>query len=596
MIEQLITDKTIEACKKLYDQEVDERFIQVEKTNKEFKGDYTLVVFPIIRYSKKSPEQTAEEIGLHIQSSLAWIDSFEVVKGFLNLSVKVRYWLDFFKEKLTDQQFGFTPTLKKKPIVIEYSSPNTNKPLHLGHIRNNLLGFSLSRILQANGQRVIKVNLINDRGIHICKSMLAWVKWGNGETPASTGMKGDHFVGKYYVLFDQKHKEEIRELVHRGYTEDDAYAQAQLMKEAKTMLLRWENADEEILTIWRTMNNWTYEGFDQTYQNLGVDFDQVNYESEMYLNGRDIVMEGLERDIFYQNSDGSVCVDLTDEGLDEKLLLRSDGTSLYITQDIGTAYKRFEEYKPERMIYVVGNEQIYHFEVLKMVLKKLGNTWFDKLFHLSYGMVELPHGRMKSREGTVVDADDLMDEMLETARKTTEALGKTNDFEGSERTELFNTIGMGALKYFILKVDPKKSMLFNPEESIDFNGNTGPFIQYTYARIQSLLRKAEDSPDKLATAIDYHKVDLLDVEKELIRQIYEFPVVVKQAGETLNPAVIATHVYELVKTYNHYYQDNPILKRVDEGTSRFRVALSWFTGRVIQSAMFLLGIEVPERM
>jgi arginyl-tRNA synthetase len=596
MIEQQITDKTIEACKELYDQEIDCRLIQVEKTNKEFKGDYTLVVFPIIRYSKKSPEQTAEEIGRYIQSSVDGIDSFEVVKGFLNFSVKISLWLDFFKKNIQDHQFGIKPPADTNPVVVEYSSPNTNKPLHLGHIRNNLLGFSLSRILQANGKRVIKVNLINDRGIHICKSMLAWVKWGNGETPASSGIKGDHFVGKYYVLFDQKHKEEIRELVHRGYTEDDAYTQAHLMKEAKSMLLRWENADEEILTIWRTMNNWAYEGFDITYKRLGVDFDKVNYESEMYLNGRDIVMEGLEREVFYQNHDGSVCVDLTDEGLDEKLLLRSDGTSLYITQDIGTAYARFEEYKPERMIYVVGNEQIYHFEVLKKVLKKLENSWYDKVYHLSYGMVELPHGRMKSREGTVVDADDLMDEMLETARKTTEELGKTNDFDDQEKTELFNTIGMGALKYFILKVDPKKNMLFNPEESIDFNGNTGPFIQYAYARIQSLLRKAEDKPEKLANAVAYNKLELLDVEKELIRQIYDFPAAVKQAGEALNPAIIANHVFELVKTYNHYYQDNPILKRVDEGTSRFRITLSWFTGRVIQTAMFLLGIEVPERM
>jgi arginyl-tRNA synthetase len=425
---------------------------------------------------------------------------------------------------------------------------------------------------------------------------LAWVKWGNGETPESAGMKGDHFVGKYYVMFDKKHKEEINELVHRGYTEDDAYTHAQLMKEAKTFLVRWENADEEILSIWRTMNNWTYEGFDETYHRLGIEFDKVNYESEIYLAGRDLVLEGLERDVFYQNADGSVCVDLTDEGLDEKLLLRSDGTSLYITQDIGTAYNRYEEYNPNRMVYVVGNEQIYHFEVLKKVLKKLGNSWHDKIFHLSYGMVELPHGRMKSREGTVVDADDLMDEMLDTARKTTEELGKTDDFNDRERSELFRIIGMGALKYYILKVDPKKNMLFNPEESIDFNGNTGPFIQYTYARIQSLLKKAEDKPESFANKIEYDKIGLLDAEKELIGQLYDFPDAVKQAGETLNPAILANHVYELAKTYNHYYQDNPIVKRVDESTSRFRISLSWFTGRVILSAMWLLGIEVPEKM
>lgn len=596
MIEQLITEKTIEACKALYDQEIDRAFIQVEKTNKEFKGDYTLVVFPLLKYSKQSPQQTAEEIGRFIKTSGNEIESYEVVKGFLNFSLKTSFWLQFFEKNLLNHEFGFTTDAEKNTVVVEYSSPNTNKPLHLGHIRNNLLGFALSRILKANGKKVIKVNLINDRGIHICKSMLAWVKWGNGETPASTGMKGDHFVGKYYVMFDKKHKEEINELVHRGYTEDDAYAQAHLMKEAKTFLIRWENADEEILSIWRTMNNWTYEGFDETYHRLGIEFDKVNYESEMYLTGRDIVLEGLDRDVFYQNTDGSVCVDLTDEGLDEKLLLRSDGTSLYITQDIGTAYNRFEEYNPNRMVYVVGNEQIYHFEVLRKVLKKLGNAWYDRIFHLSYGMVELPHGRMKSREGTVVDADDLMDEMLETARKTTEELGKADDFNDRERSELFRIIGMGALKYFILKVDPKKNMLFNPEESIDFNGNTGPFIQYTYARIQSLLRKAEDKPESLSAKIEYDKIVLLEVEKELISQLYDFPDAVKQAGEMLNPAIIANHVYELVKTYNHYYQDNPILKRVDEATSRFRISLSWFTGRVILSAMWLLGIDVPERM
>jgi arginyl-tRNA synthetase len=596
MIEQLIIDKTLEACKELYGQEIDERFVQVEKTNKEFKGDYTLVVFPLIRYSKKSPQQTAGDIGRFIKSSTAEIDSYEVVNGFLNFTIKSGYWLEFFKNNLRDERFGFTPEMKSKPVVIEYSSPNTNKPLHLGHIRNNLLGFSLSRLLKATGKNVIKVNLINDRGIHICKSMLAWVKWGNGETPASAGMKGDHFVGKYYVMFDQKHKEEIRELVHRGYTEDDAYTQAHLMKEAKTMLIKWENADEEVLAIWRTMNNWSYEGFDETYRRLGVDFDTVNYESEVYLNGRDIVLEGLDRDVFNQNSDGSVYVDLTDEGLDEKLLLRNDGTSLYITQDIGTAYKRFEDYNPERIIYVVGNEQIYHFEVLKKVIKKLGNPWFEKIFHLSYGMVELPHGRMKSREGTVVDADDLMDEMLKTARKTTEELGKTEDFDDQEQQELFATIGMGALKYFILKVDPKKNMMFNPEESIDFNGNTGPFIQYTHARIQSLVRKADVAPEKLSMNIEYDKIELLGVEKELIRQLYDFPAVVKQAGEMLNPSLIAGHVYELAKTYNHYYQDNPILKRVDEPTSRFRISLSWFAGRVIKSSMYLLGIDVPDRM
>jgi len=596
MIDQLIIEKTLDIVEDIYGQRPDVRMVQVEKTNREFTGDYTLVVFPFLRISRKSPQETAQEIGEALVEKVSMLASFDVVKGFLNLVVKDEFWLNFFQSQLHNNRFGLVGTKNTQPVVVEYSSPNTNKPLHLGHIRNNLLGYSVAEILKANGRNVVKVNLINDRGIHICKSMLAWVKWCNGATPESTGTKGDHFVGKYYVLFDKKHKEEIAQLVHRGYTEDDAFSQAPLMQEAKRMLKRWEEADEEVLTVWRQMNQWTYDGFDETYKRMGVDFDQMNHESDVYLQGRDLVMEGLDKGRFYRQSDGSIWADLTKEGLDEKLLLRSDGTSLYITQDIGTAKRRYEHYHPSKLIYVVGNEQIYHFEVLKKVLKKLDQDWAETIFHLSYGMVELPHGRMKSREGTVVDADDLMDEMFETARKTTEELGKTENFTEEERQALYHTISMGALKYFILKVDPKKNMLFNPEESIDFNGNTGPFIQYTYARIQSIFRKAEAAPETILNKLNINKVSMLEVEKELIKLLYEFPSVVINAGENYSPAHIANYTFELVKTYNHYYQDNPILKRVDEETSYFRMSLSYFTGNVIKTAMSLLGIDVPERM
>lgn len=596
MIDRLIAGKTMEVVEQLYGQKPDERMVQVEKTNREYEGDYTIVVFPLLRISRKSPQETAEELGNVLLETMQVIESFDIIKGFLNLRLKDEFWLDFFKKTIREDKYGFSEPVEDRPVVIEYSSPNTNKPLHLGHIRNNLLGYSLAKILKANGHEVFKVNLVNDRGIHICKSMLAWVKWGKGETPESAGMKGDHFVGKYYVLFDKKHKEEIAQLVHRGYTEDDAFSQAPLMKEAKKMLRNWENADEEVLAIWRKMNQWAYNGFDATYARLGVDFDLINYESKIYLEGKEIVMNGLQKGAFYQHSDGSVWVDLTDEGLDEKLLLRSDGTSLYITQDLGTAQRRYEQYLPGKLIYVVGNEQIYHFEVLKKVLKKLDKSWYDSIYHLSYGMVELPHGRMKSREGTVVDADDLMDEMFETARKTTEELGKTDEFTESERKDLYDTLSLGALKYFMLKVDPKKNMLFNPEESIDFNGNTGPFIQYTYARIRSMFRKADTSPDEIIDQVDYSKIQMLPIEKELIRILYEFPAVIKLAGQYYSPAQVANYVFELVKSFNHYYQDTPILKRVDEETSRFRMALSYFTGTVIETAMDLLGIRVPEKM
>jgi len=596
MIVDLVAGKTANAVAELFSVKIDPEVIQVEKTNREFDGDLTVVVFPLLRYSKKPPEQTGQLIGEFLKKELKEIEDFSVIKGFLNFTISPGYWLQFFTENLENDSFGKSATNEKGTVVLEYSSPNTNKPLHLGHVRNNLLGFSIAQILKANGKKVIRVNLVNDRGIHICKSMLAWMKWGNGETPESTGIKGDQLVGKYYVLFDQKHKEQISDLVHRGYTDDDAYTKAPLMVEAKQLLKKWEDADEDTLQIWHSMNSWAYAGFDETYKRLGVEFDEINYESKVYLQGKELVFEGLRKGVFYQKNDSSIWVDLTSEGLDHKLLLRSDGTSVYITQDIGTAERRYNSYHPNQLIYVVGNEQIYHFEVLRKILKKLDRDWFDQIIHLSYGMVELPHGRMKSREGTVVDADALMDEMYLTARRTTEELGKTEGFTGEESAKLYETLGLGALKYFILKVDPRKNMLFNPEESIDFNGNTGPFIQYTYARIQSIFRKAEKSPEDFIKAINFNKVELLDVEKELIRWLHDFPMAVKQAGEQYSPAVIANYCFELVKLYNHYYQDTPILKRVDEEIANFRVLLSWFTGKVIASAMALLGIELPEKM
>ncbi|MCD4683897.1 MAG: arginine--tRNA ligase [Bacteroidales bacterium] len=596
MIEDQIKLKTGEAIKNLYGKTIDISQIQLEKTNREHKGDFTLIVFPLLRFSKKSPQETATEIGNFLQENMDEIVSYEVIKGFLNLTLNDKYWIDFFLSHLNEENFGFKSTKEKVPFVVEYSSPNTNKPLHLGHIRNNLLGYSISEILKANGKNVVKINLVNDRGIHICKSMLAWINWGNGETPESSGLKGDHLIGKYYVLFDKKHKKEIKDLVHRGYTEDDAFSNAPLMKEAQELLQKWENADEDTLTIWRLMNDWAYDGFNETYKRLGVDFDKTNYESSTYLQGRDLVEEGLENNVFYRMDDGSVWVDLKNEKLDEKLLLRSDGTSVYMTQDIGTAHRRYEEYHPEKLVYVVGNEQIYHFDVLKKIIQKMGGDWFDIIYHLSYGMVELPQGRMKSREGKVVDADDLMDEMFETAKKTTEELGKTETFTKEELTHLYNIVGLGALKYYILRVDPKKNMLFNPEESIDFNGNTGPFIQYTYARIQSIFRKAEKGPEEFLSELDKNKIELLDAERDLIKLIYEFPQTVENAGESLSPALIANYCFELVKSYNSYYQDTPILKRVDPEIANFRLVLSWLVSKIIKNSMGLLGIEVPERM
>jgi len=596
MIVSSIVEYTLKAFKEIYHQELDKEFIQVEKTNREFTGDFTLVVFPLLRFSRQSPQETAEKIGEFLLKKLKEIEKFEIIKGFLNLTLKDSYWLTFFSNNLELDDYGIKPVLDKKPIVVEYSSPNTNKPLHLGHIRNNLLGFSIAEILKATGRKIIKINLVNDRGIHICKSMLAWMKWSNGETPESSGLKGDNLVGKYYVLFDKKHKEEIEQLVHRGYTDDEAYQQAPLLLEAKELLKKWENADEEVLTVWRTMNQWAYDGFEKTYKRLGVDFDKINYESKIYLEGKAIVMEGLERGVFFKNEDDSIWVDLTADGLDEKLLLRSDGTSVYITQDIGTAQRRYHEFNPEKLIYIVGNEQIYHFDVLKKVLNKLDKPWYDKIYHLSYGMVELPHGRMKSREGKVVDADDLMDEMYQSAKKTTEELGKTDDFTAEELHYLYHVLSLGAIKYYILKVDPKKNMLFNPEESIDFNGNTGPFIQYTFARIQSIFRKSGNPVSVYLKTFDINRVKLITAERDIIQSLSEFPQVVLMAGESYNPAIIANYCFELVKLFNHYYQDTPILKRVDPEVAAFRILLSWFTGKVIKKSMQLLGIVVPDRM
>ncbi|RLD49929.1 MAG: arginine--tRNA ligase, partial [Bacteroidetes bacterium] len=538
----------------------------------------------------------ANELGEYLVKQLDELTGFSVVKGFLNLSVNESYWVDLFLKIIKEENYGFAKEKESQPFVIEYSSPNTNKPLHLGHIRNNLLGYSIAQILKANGKNVVKINLINDRGIHICKSMLAWEKWGEGETPETSGLKGDHLIGKYYVLFDKMHKKEIEEMVHRGFTDKDAFDQAPLMEEAREMLRKWENADTDVLDIWRLMNSWVYEGFDETYKRLGVDFDKTNYESQTYLQGKEIVDEGLEKEVLFKKPDGSVWIDLTDEGLDQKLLLRSDGTSVYMTQDIGTAQRRWDEFHPEKLLYVVGNEQIYHFDVLKKVMKKLGREWTDIIYHLSYGMVELPQGRMKSREGTVVDADDLMDEMFETARKTTEELGKTEDFNEDEKERLFQMISLGALKYYILKVDPKKNMLFNPEESIDFNGNTGPFIQYTYVRIQSVLRKSEMEINSLSGKLNIGAIHLTEGEKQLIKMIKEFPQIVTQAGENYSPALIANYCFELVKEFNHYYQGTPILKRIEPEVAEFRLVLSYFTGEVIKKSMGLLGIDVPERM
>ena len=590
-IENLISQIARQAVENLYGP-VDASALQIQKTRKEFEGDYTLVTFPLLKLSHKSPEVTANEIGARIVADNPQIAAFNVIKGFLNLSLSPAFWIDRFGEIAADISFGdAAPT--GRTIMIEYSSPNTNKPLHLGHIRNNLLGYSVAQILKANGHNVIKVSLVNDRGIHICKSMLAWQLYGGGETPASTGMKGDHLVGKYYVEFDKHYKAQIKELVSQGMSEDEAKKKAPIMQQAQEMLRRWEAKDPEVYKLWQMMNGWVYEGFDVTYKALGVDFDKVYYESQTYLLGKSLVQEGLDKGVFFRKEDNSVWIDLTADGLDQKLLLRGDGTSVYMTQDLGTALRRFEENKLDEMIYVVGNEQNYHFQVLKLVLKKLGYAWSDEIYHLSYGMVELPEGKMKSREGTVVDADDLIADMIETAREMSTELGKLDGCTKEEADNVCRIVGLGALKYFILKVDPKKTMLFDPRESIDFNGNTGPFIQYTHARICSILRKADEA------GIDYKSYDcteLLPEEVALIKSMADFPNVVKAAGESFSPSLIAAYAYDLAKTFNGYYHDHSILREEDGQKRRMRLMLAAEVARIIRRAMALLGIEVPQRM
>ncbi len=596
MIEEIIIKNIVTAIHILYRQQIKKNLVQVQKTKKEFKGDLTLVVFPLLRFSKKSPEQTAEEIGDYLQSNLIEIDNFNVIKGFLNLNISENYWLDFFNNNCKNIKYGFLETTETHPVVVEFSSPNTNKPLHLGHIRNNLIGNSVAEILKASGKKVVKVNLVNDRGIHISKSMLAWEKWGTGDTPESSGKKGDKLVGDYYVKFEQENQKEISRLMNEGYSEEEAAKKSPLIIEAQDLLKKWEARQDDVRNLWQLMNNWVYEGFDKTYKRLGIDFDKIYYESKTYLLGKALVEQGLQKGILFRKDDGSVWADLIREGLDKKLLIRSDGTSVYMTQDIGTAKLRYDEYHPEKLIYVVGNEQNYHFTVLKIILKKLGNNWADNIIHLSYGMVELPHGKMKSREGTIVDADELMVEMFDTAKKTTEDLGKIEGFTTEEANKLFETIGIGALKYFILKVDPKKNMLFDPVESIDFAGKTGPFIQYTYARIQSLLRKAENSNYKSFHTGQIRNVKILQKEKDILKLLYDFPGIIKQAADNLSPALIANYIYELVKEYNQFYQEIPILKEENKDIIIFRLALSEFTGRVIKTSMELLGIDVPDRM
>jgi len=585
-LEKILTQHTSEAVASLYHLYPDGKLLQVQETRKEFEGDYTLIVFPLLKISKQSPETTAASIGEYLQTNCKEVARYNVIKGFLNLVISDAFWLQFLTGTAIDERYGYTTSQEGIPQkMIEYSSPNTNKPLHLGHIRNNLLGWSLSKILAAAGHHIIKVNLVNDRGIHICKSMLAWKRWGNGETPENSGKKGDHLVGEYYVKFDQEYKKD------NG-----------LILEAQEMLRQWEARDPETVALWEMMNGWVYSGFDATYQRLGVGFDRVYYESQTYLLGREIVMDGLRKGVFYQKDDGSVWVDLTGDGLDEKLLLRSDGTSVYMTQDIGTACQRFEEYNIDELMYVVGNEQNYHFQVLSLVLGKLGYAWSKTLKHISYGMVELPEGKMKSREGTVVDADDLMDEMIATAREMSQELGKLDGLSENEAGKIVQIIGLGALKYFMLKVDPKKTMLFDPKESIDFNGNTGPFIQYTHARIRSVLRKAAETgveiPDgnKKHSQFSILNSQLNNKEVSLIHAIYNFPKIVSDAAEAYSPALIANYVYDLAKEYNQFYHDYSILKEENTSVRDFRLLLSQSTAQVIRTALDLLGIDAPERM
>lgn len=603
-IEQKLVASVMSGLKALYSQDVPAAQIQLQKTKKEFEGHLTLVVFPFLRMSKKGPEQTAQEIGEYLQANEPSVAAFNVIKGFLNLTIASSAWIELLNGIHADKQYGIVAATDNSPLVmIEYSSPNTNKPLHLGHVRNNLLGNALANIVAANGNKVVKTNIVNDRGIHICKSMLAWQKYGNGETPESSGKKGDHLIGDYYVSFDKHYKAEVKELMAKfqseGMNEEEAKAKAEaespLMKEAREMLVKWEANDPEVRALWKKMNDWVYAGFDETYRMMGVTFDKIYYESNTYLEGKEKVMEGLEKGFFYRKEDGSVWADLTGEGLDHKLLLRADGTSVYMTQDIGTAKLRFADYPIDKMIYVVGNEQNYHFQVLSILLDKLGFEWGKGLVHFSYGMVELPEGKMKSREGTVVDADDLMAEMIDTAKETSNELGKLDGLTKEEADNIARIVGLGALKYFILKVDARKNMTFNPKESIDFNGNTGPFIQYTYARIQSVLRKAKEAGIEIPAQLPAG-IELSEKEEGLIQMVADFAAIVKQAGEDYSPSIIANYTYDLVKEYNQFYHDFSILREENEAVKVFRLALSENVAKVVRLGMGLLGIEVPDRM
>ncbi|MDX1362558.1 MAG: arginine--tRNA ligase [Arenibacter latericius] len=592
-IQEVLSQKVKEAVTAIY--EVTLPTVEFQPTRKEFAGDITVVVFPMLRVLKGNPVQIGEQIGQFLKDQVDEVEDFNVVKGFLNITISDAYYLQFFNGILKDSNYGLVAQKQEEAVMVEYSSPNTNKPLHLGHVRNNLLGYSVAEIIKASGKKVYKTQIINDRGIHICKSMLAWQRYGNGETPKSTGLKGDKLVGNYYVAFDKAYKEEIAALVAQGVEPKVAEKEAPILLEAQEMLRKWEAGDSEVVALWETMNSWVYDGFDVTYKNLGVDFDQLYYESNTYLLGKDFVEDGLKRGVFYKKDDGSVWIDLTDEGLDEKIVLRSDGTAVYMTQDIGTAIQRVKD-NPDvgGMVYTVGNEQDYHFKVLFLILKKLGFNWAENLYHLSYGMVDLPSGKMKSREGTVVDADELMDDMAQTAAEISEELGKLEDYSEEEKQELYRIIGMGALKYFILKVDPKKRILFNPEESVDFQGNTGPFIQYTYARIQSILRKGEELNYDVSIATDL--AELHEKEKELLKQIQLFPETIQLAADNFSPALIANYTYDLVKEFNSFYQNVSILGETDESKRIFRVQLAKKVGEVIKSAFMLLGIQVPERM
>ena len=592
-ITETLTTTIATVLRQLYGIEQSADSIVLQDTRKEFRGDYTLVVFPYVKQARKAPEAVGAEIGEAVKAALPLVAGYNVVKGFLNIEIADSYWLQFVAEKAADSNFGLcAPAAGSAPVVVEYSSPNTNKPLHLGHIRNNLLGWSVSQLLAAAGADVRKVNLVNDRGIHICKSMLAWLRYGDGETPETSGMKGDHLVGKYYVEFDKHYKEEVKQLMESGVEEDQAKREAPLMVEAQSMLKRWEEGDKEVRALWEKMNGWVYAGFDETYARLGVGFDKVYYESQTYLLGKELVQKGLDMGVLFRKEDGSVWCDLTGDGLDQKLLLRKDGTSVYMTQDLGTALLRHNDFGAERLIYVVGNEQDYHFKVLKLILGKLGFSWADKVYHLSYGMVELPNGKMKSREGTVVDADDLIDEMEKTAEEMSREHGKNDDLSDEERKHLYHILALDALKYFILKVDPTKNMLFNPAESIDFNGNTGPFIQYTHARIRSIVRKAGEE----CVERGEWKVEINDKERAVIKALHALPETVMAAAAAYSPAMIANYAYELAKAFNSFYQDTPILRESDEQTKAFRVQLCAFVANALKNTMNILGIEVPERM